>query len=171
TGGNTLDAVDDDFSGTTDGGTIPGSNVISNDILNGVPVGHDDVVLTSVPTDELTINEDGGITITPGTPEGTYTIEYTICEVADPANCDSATVSVVVEEGDGEEKIEVNQLVTPNGDGKNDFLFIRGVENAKNNTLQIFNRWGVAVYKGNGYNNQNNIFDGRSKGRSTVAGS
>ncbi|HLT51213.1 MAG TPA: gliding motility-associated C-terminal domain-containing protein, partial [Arenibacter sp.] len=171
TGGNTLDAVDDDFSGTTDGGTIPGSNVLSNDTLNGVPVGPDDVVLTSVPTDELTINEDGGITITPGTPEGTYTIEYTICEVADPANCDSATVSVVVEEGDGEEKIEVNQLVTPNGDGKNDFLFIRGVENAKNNTLQIFNRWGVAVYKGNGYNNQNNIFDGRSKGRSTVAGS
>src|SRR5690606_21350939 len=31
-GGNTLDAVDDDFSGTTDGGTVPGSNVLDNEI-------------------------------------------------------------------------------------------------------------------------------------------
>ena len=68
-----------------------------------------------------------------------------------------------------EDKIEVNQLVTPNGDGRNDFLFIRGVENARNNTLKIFNRWGVAVYEGKNYNNINNVFDGRSKGRSTLS--
>ncbi|MEX0287743.1 MAG: gliding motility-associated C-terminal domain-containing protein [Flavobacteriaceae bacterium] len=65
--------------------------------------------------------------------------------------------------------IEVNQMVTPNNDGKNDFLFIRGVENARNNTLRIFNRWGIAVYEGENYNNQNNVFDGRSKGRSTIS--
>ena len=68
---------------------------------------------------------------------------------------------------DGE--ILVNQLVTPNGDGKNDFLWIENVEKAKNNSLQIYNRWGVAVYQGQNYNNQNNVFDGRSKGRSTVS--
>ncbi len=68
------------------------------------------------------------------------------------------------------EAIEVNQLVTPNGDGRNDFLFIRGVETVPNNSLKIFNRWGVAVYEGTGYNNQNNVFDGRSKGRSTFSG-
>ncbi len=66
-------------------------------------------------------------------------------------------------------EIEVNQMVTPNSDGKNDFLFIRGVERAKNNSLRIFNRWGIAVYEGENYNNQNNVFDGRSKGRSTVS--
>ncbi|MGB5318514.1 gliding motility-associated C-terminal domain-containing protein, partial [Eudoraea sp.] len=65
-------------------------------------------------------------------------------------------------------EVEVNQLVTPNGDGRNDFLFINGVENAENNSLQIFNRWGVSVYEGRDYNNQNNVFDGRSKGRSTI---
>ena len=65
-------------------------------------------------------------------------------------------------------KIEVNQLVTPNGDGRNDFLFIRNVDRVPNNTLKIFNRWGVAVYEGTNYNNQNNVFDGRSRGRSTV---
>ncbi|MEX0272778.1 MAG: gliding motility-associated C-terminal domain-containing protein, partial [Flavobacteriaceae bacterium] len=68
-----------------------------------------------------------------------------------------------------ENKIEVNQMVTPNSDGMNDFLFIRNVDKALNNSLHIFNRWGVAVYEGNDYNNVNNVFDGRSRGRSTVS--
>jgi gliding motility-associated-like protein len=72
------------------------------------------------------------------------------------------------DDGPEDEDIEVNQMVTPNGDGRNDFLFIRGVQTAPNNSLKIFNRWGVAVYEGDNYNNQNNVFDGRSKGRSTV---
>ncbi len=67
-----------------------------------------------------------------------------------------------------DDAIIVFELITPNGDLKNDFLFIEGVENAKNNTLRIFNRWGVAVYEGENYNNVNNTFDGRSKGRSTL---
>ncbi len=64
--------------------------------------------------------------------------------------------------------IEVNQMVTPNGDGRNEFLFIRGVDKIQRSTLKIFNRWGVAVYEGENYNNQNNVFDGRSRGRSTL---
>ncbi len=68
-----------------------------------------------------------------------------------------------------DEAIEVNQMVTPNGDGKNDFLFIRGLDQVSSSTLRIFNRWGVAVYEGENYNNQNNVFDGRSKGRSTLS--
>src|SRR5690606_8801292 len=47
TGGNSIDAVDDNFTGSTDGGTIPGGNVLTNDTINGVPVGSGDVVLTS----------------------------------------------------------------------------------------------------------------------------
>ncbi|HCO83761.1 MAG TPA: thrombospondin, partial [Arenibacter sp.] len=112
----------------------------------------------------------GSVSVAPGTADGTYTIDYMICEAANAENCDTATVTVIIEEGDEDEKIEVNQLVTPNSDGKNDFLFIRGVRNANNNTLKIFNRWGVSVYEGKGYNNQNNVFDGRSKARSTVTG-
>ncbi len=65
--------------------------------------------------------------------------------------------------------VRVNQLVTPNGDGKNDFLFIQGLDKVRSSTLRIFNRWGVAVYEGANYNNQNNVFDGRSKGRSTLS--
>jgi len=169
--GNVIDAVDDSYSVDTDvSGVIPGSNVLSNDTINGEVVAATDVVLSSIPTDELTINEDGSISIATGTTDGTYTITYIICQAGNSENCDTATVTVIVEEGDDDEKIEVNQLVTPNSDGKNDFLFIRGVKNAQNNSLKIFNRWGVAVYEGEGYNNQNNVFDGRSKARSTVTG-
>tara|TARA_B100001750_G_scaffold133631_1_gene106278 strand:+ start:14054 stop:17134 length:3081 start_codon:yes stop_codon:yes gene_type:complete len=72
---------------------------------------------------------------------------------------------------DPDESVEivVMQMVTPNGDGKNEFLWIENVDKALNNSLRIFNRWGVEVYQGEDYNNQNNVFDGRSKGRSTVS--
>ena len=72
-------------------------------------------------------------------------------------------------DGDGDGPIEVNQMITPNGDGRNDFLFIKGVDRALNNKLMIFNRWGISVYEGEGYNNQTNVFDGRSRGRTTVS--
>ncbi len=60
-------------------------------------------------------------------------------------------------------------MVTPNGDGKNEFLWIDNVDKALNNSIRIYNRWGVAVYEGKDYNNQNNVFAGRSKGRSTIS--
>ncbi|MEK6151713.1 gliding motility-associated C-terminal domain-containing protein [Flavobacteriaceae bacterium 3-367] len=52
-----------------------------------------------------------------------------------------------------------NYFLTPNGDGQNDFLVIEGLENSPNNTLQIFNRYGVLVYKKDNYTNE---FNGRA---------
>ncbi|KAB5483120.1 gliding motility-associated C-terminal domain-containing protein, partial [Flagellimonas hadalis] len=148
---------------------IPDSNVLSNDTLNGEAIDPADVILTSTPTDVLTINPDGSVSVEPDTAQGTYTISYTICEVANPDNCDTAIVTVEVEnDGTGDEKIEVNQMLTPNGDLKNDFLFIRGVDKIRSSSLKIFNRWGVAVYEGTNYDNINNVFDGRSRGRSSI---
>ncbi len=165
-----LVAVDDDYSDNpvdaTAGGVVDGSNVYSNDTWNGDPLNPEDVVLTSTPTGPLTVNTDGTVTVAPNSAVGTYTIEYTICEKLHPDNCDTATVTVKVD--DLEVDILINQMVTPNGDGKNDFLYIRGIRNFPKNSLQIYNRWGVLVYEGTGYNNQNNVFDGYSKGRSTI---
>ena len=157
-----IDAVDDEYESSSAGGVVDG-NILDNDTLNGELVSLIDVVLTSTPTGPLTVNADGTVTVAPDTASGTYEIEYTICQVAVPSNCDTATVTVVVG------YIEVNQMVTPNSDGKNDFLFIRNVEKAFNNSIRIFNRWGAIVYEGIGYNNQNNVFDGRSKARSTFS--
>ncbi|MBC8770646.1 hypothetical protein H4O18_21860, partial [Arenibacter sp. BSSL-BM3] len=94
---NVLDAVDDSYTVDTGvSGVIPDSNVLDNDTLNGEPVAPTDVVLTSTPTDELTINEDGSVSVAPGTADGTYTIDYTICEAANTDNCDSGTVTIQV---------------------------------------------------------------------------
>ncbi|WP_164731635.1 gliding motility-associated C-terminal domain-containing protein, partial [Flagellimonas beolgyonensis] len=166
--GNTIDAMDDSYVSDTSGGIVPDSNVLSNDTLNGEPVTSEDVILTSTPTDVLTINDDGTIIVISGTQPGTYTISYTICEIANVDNCDTAIVTVVIED-DAASKIEVNQMLTPNGDLKNDFLFIRGVERIKTSTLKIFNRWGVVVYEGKNYDNVRNVFDGRSRSRSTLS--
>ncbi|CAN0354321.1 unnamed protein product, partial [Scytosiphon promiscuus] len=94
---NVIDAVDDNYTVNTGvSGVIPDSNVLGNDTINGEIVAATDVVLTSTPTDELTINEDGSVSVAPGTADGTYTIEYTICEVANTDNCDTGTVTVQV---------------------------------------------------------------------------
>jgi gliding motility-associated-like protein len=160
---NVIDAVDDSYNAGIGGGLIPDSNVLLNDTLNDTAVSLSDVILTSTPTNQLTVNEDGTVTVSPGTQPGTYTIEYTICEVGNPDNCDTATVQVVVE------AIEVNQMLTPNGDLKNDFLFIRGTEYIKSSTIKIFNRWGTLVFEGNNYDNINNVFDGRVRGKSALS--
>ncbi|MER3318613.1 MAG: gliding motility-associated C-terminal domain-containing protein [Allomuricauda sp.] len=160
---NIIDAVDDGYNAGSGGGIIADSDVLFNDTLNDETVSLIDVILTSTPTNELTINEDGSVRVNPGTVAGTYTIDYTICEAANPDNCDSATVTVIVED------IEVNQMLTPNGDLKNDFLFIRGVEFIKSSTLKIFNRWGTQVFEGSNYDNVNNVFDGRVRGKSALS--
>jgi gliding motility-associated-like protein len=46
-----------------------------------------------------------------------------------------------------------NYILTPNGDGVNDFLVIDEIERSPNNTLKIFNRWGRLVYSKDDYAN------------------
>lgn len=65
--------------------------------------------------------------------------------------------------------IEVFNIITPNGDGDHDTLRIRDIENFPNNTVRIYNRWGVMVFSTRAYHNDNNYFDGTSEGRVTVA--
>ncbi|WP_339144963.1 T9SS type B sorting domain-containing protein, partial [Croceitalea sp. MTPC5] len=66
------------------------------------------------------------------------------------------------------DEIIVNQYIDLNGT-TNTFLFILNVERVPNNRMRIYNRWGVLVYEGENYNNINNVFNGRSTGRSTLA--
>ncbi|WP_425238050.1 Ig-like domain-containing protein [Ulvibacterium sp.] len=67
-----------------------------------------------------------------------------------------------------EDEVEVFNVLTPNGDGVHDVLQISGLENFPNNTIRIYNRWGVMVYTTNGYDMEGNFFDGTSQGRVTV---
>ena len=70
--------------------------------------------------------------------------------------------------GEQAEIIEVFNVITPNGDGVHDVLQISGLENYPNNTIRIYNRWGVSVFTTKAYGTQGNEFDGTSQGRVTV---
>ncbi len=63
--------------------------------------------------------------------------------------------------------VVVYNVVTPNGDGVHDILTISGLEERPNNSLQIFNRWGILLYATESYNTRGNYFDGYSLARLT----
>lgn len=60
-------------------------------------------------------------------------------------------------------ELEPYNLITPNGDGKNDTWIIPNLESFPNNEVLIFNRWGKIVYQQKNYNNDwsgDNLPDG-----------
>src|SRR5690606_9965949 len=72
-------------------------NVFTNDLLNGVAVNPTEITLTLVSGDSgLTLNANGSVDVAAGTPAGTYTLTYQICENNNPTNCDSATATITV---------------------------------------------------------------------------
>jgi hypothetical protein len=100
--GQSLIVANDDNAGTVNGlsGASNIINVFTNDLLNGSPVVPADVALTETvadPEGALSLNPNGSVDLAPGTPAGTYTLTYQICEVLNPTNCDDAVVTAVVE--------------------------------------------------------------------------
>ncbi|WP_199885809.1 T9SS type B sorting domain-containing protein, partial [Flavobacterium bizetiae] len=65
-------------------------------------------------------------------------------------------------------EIKVFNAFSPNGDNLNSRFYIRGLECYPDNTVEIYNRWGVLVYDINNYNNEDRAFKGFSEGRTTV---
>ena len=74
---------------------------------------------------------------------GTYHFVF-----ANASGC-TDTVAVTVQSAD----MVIPNIFTPNGDGKNDVFFIKGLESYPGSQLLIFNRWGNEVYKADNYLN------------------
>ena len=99
-----IKAVDDDFGKVPNTVDYTTTNTVFStgvDTLEGVPSilsPERDVVLTpgAQPHENITMNPNGSITVKRGTPKGTYTYEYTICQKDVPTNCDMAKVSFEV---------------------------------------------------------------------------
>jgi gliding motility-associated-like protein len=92
----------------------------------------------------------------PFTGEDRVTIE--ICDLA--GSCAQQFIDIDVVGG-----VEVFNAVTPDGDGFNDFLFIKYVdvvEGASKNKVVIFNRWGDVVFNVDDYDNLSRIFSGQT---------
>jgi len=58
--------------------------------------------------------------------------------------------------------VVVNPVVSPNGDGIDDVLNIKGIENYPENKLILVNRNGVMIFEMTNYNNTTRVFDGHS---------
>ena len=133
-------------------------NVLGNDTPNGATTPN---VVTNPANGTVVVNLDGSIEYRPNTGfEGIDTFVYEICN-AD--GCASATVTIDV----------VNKIVPYNGmsvdgDGKNDYFYIGGIERYPNNVVRIYNRWGVKVFEVEGYDNITRVFRGISNGRVTI---
>ena len=63
---------------------------------------------------------------------------------------------------------EVYNGMSPGDDGINDYFKIAGIEKYPNNTVKVFNRWGVLVYEAKGYGLGDRLFMGISEGRVTI---
>ncbi|MEC4051156.1 gliding motility-associated C-terminal domain-containing protein, partial [Flavobacterium sp. SUN046] len=173
-----VDAVDDLNNApinSSTGGSIP---VYQNDTFNQNPINNpSDVVFTIADNGGvvgITIDGNGNIIIPPGTPIGIYTITYSLCDALNLTDCDTAIVVVEVKDpcdfDDSSDDCDLNvyNYVSPGNDTINDYFQILGIEKYPNNSIEIFNRWGVLVYDAQGYDNTTNVFRGISEGRATV---
>jgi len=67
-------------------------------------------------------------------------------------------------------QLTIFNAVSPNSGSEYErILYIRGLDCYPDNTVQIFDRWGVKVYEASGYDNNVKAFRGISEGRVTVS--
>jgi gliding motility-associated-like protein len=150
--------------------------------------------VTVLPLPELTIQSDKGTTVSkgdvvrltatggtsyqwdnaPGIVSGAETATLTIrpqqnaayrVSVENAAGCSvegSIAISVVEDF-----KVDATNILTPNGDGKNDRWVVRNIDSYPNNEVKIFDRAGRLVYQRRNYNNE---WDGRLNGQPLAEG-
>ena len=92
-----IDAAND--TATARPGTVAITSVLANDTLAGVRPTTTNVTLSLISSTHPGLTLDvtyGSVSVAPGTPLGSQSLVYQICEVADPMNCDDATAAVTV---------------------------------------------------------------------------
>ncbi|WP_144062722.1 DUF7507 domain-containing protein [Sphingobacterium paucimobilis] len=126
-------------------------SVLENDRLADNPIDVTQIVLKPGMADGLGIymNVDGTVTIDIGTKPGVYHLPYQICEVLNPTNCSEALVTITVKA----KNLMIPNVITPNGDEKNESFVIVGAEAYDEVKLTIVNRWGNEVFRDDNYRN------------------
>lgn len=141
----------DDFADTTQTGTPVVIDIKGNDFLvGGIP----QVTIINPPViGEVIVNLDCSVTYIPQSPfcdrEDEFT--YEICLDGNPAQCDTAVVSLFVECLE----LTIFNAVSPNNDGFNDVFWIGKIESFTHH-LEIYNRWGNKVFETDNYTNRDN---------------
>ena len=91
-------ANDDTFSVVFGTNQVTAGNFLQNDTLNGTSAQLSDITTLTLYTSNIGISIlNNNIVVAAGTPQGSYTLLYKICEVANPNNCDTAIVTINTE--------------------------------------------------------------------------
>ena len=182
----TLVVTPDTFTYT--GNTIVG-NILDNDTINDNPIElpDDDInIEAEEPTDkEPYIDTTTGDVLVPThTPAGTYTLNYELC-IENLTICDATTVEVIVpdvltpttptppippipQDDNPATSLTPYNGISLNGDNKNDYFHIGGIEKYPENIVRIYNKNGLKVFEVMGYDNKNQSFKGFTQGEVTV---
>lgn len=108
------------------------------------------------------VNADGTITYSPRDRRpGTDEFVYEVCNDADA--CDKATGTIVIYDAG----VTATEGFSPNGDGINDKLVFKELENYPGSELYIYTRSGILVYQNKNYTNENG-WDGTTQ-KSTLS--
>lgn len=78
---------------------------------------------------------------------GTYEITF---YVTDSDGCSDTLTKTISISGD----LIIPNVITPNGDQENDYFVLKGLYDANNTSVTIFDRWGKMIYENASYNNQ-----------------
>ena len=144
---------------------LPSCGVLSID-PNNMPQ-HGTVVINDNGTTDLS---DDFVTYTPNLDYyGSDTFEYQVCDCSIPEVCKKAIVQINVGVAYPECEVQVFNAVSPDGDGINDILVIWGLDCHPENTVEVYNRWGILVYETQSYGINGNYFRGVSEGRTTLS--
>jgi hypothetical protein len=112
-----------------------------------------DYVWTSSDHSFNTVTDHSSVYVAPVSNVSTY---YVYAEDSKNYGCKSKGDSVVVHSL-GRQDLTLNNLVTPNGDDRNDQLIVRDNETFKKilpgARLDIYNQWGTKIYESDNYNN------------------
>jgi gliding motility-associated-like protein len=88
---------------------------------------------------------------------------YTYSVVVTDSNSCAESLDITVGIANGTTCIEVPEVITPNGDGKNDTWIIKNIGLTPNAELLVYNRWGKLVYQTK--NIAANPWDGKYNGK------
>lgn len=97
-------------------------------------------------------------------PIGITTVVYTAKDVSGNVSTCSFDINVKQEHT----KLDVPQLLTPDGNTVNDSWIIGNIELYKENKVMIVDRWGSVIYTETGYNNEGKVWKGRNTQGSVV---
>jgi gliding motility-associated-like protein len=127
--------------------------LLANDIILGI-VGNtaglkEFIFLSNPPNGTVTYDDLLGVVVY--TPNdgfcGADTFSYEITDLRGQRSSAAVSVTIVCD------KVLIYTGISPNGDGKNDFWHIVGIEQFPSNVVRVFNRWGNLVFEQKGYSN------------------